>query len=467
LKWKKPIKLVATHLQFKGNGEYFYKAGTDAPETLLGYIDFDDTYMMKEKVPLKKYEAHIPDFNLGDPTWKAGRGKGLIGAVNYLAEKGINAFSFLTYNAGGDGDNVWPFVSRNDKFHYDCSKLDQWQIVFDHAQIKGLYLHFKMQEQENDDNIKGHDNPDLIPESLDGGDLGPERRLYYRELIARFGYLLALNWNIGEENTQSTENQKAIAEYFAENDPYRHNVVLHTFPSAQNKIYTPLLGSNSELTGVSLQNNWNSVFTQTLKWVSESAASGKPWVVANDEQGSAGTGVPPDPGYNGFDANQVSYSIDDVRKQTLWGNIMAGGAGVEYYFGYKLPENDLVAEDFRSRDMSWDYCKNAIDFLADNKIPFQDMKNRNDLVDNKDMNKDKYCLAKTGEIYLVYLAYVSSSTIDLTSESGDFTIEWFNPVTGGELKKGSKKTVKGGQVVSLGDAPSKTNQDWVVVVKLK
>ena len=38
------------------------------------------------------------------------RGKGLIGALNYLAEKGLNAFSFLTYNAGGDGDQVWPFV---------------------------------------------------------------------------------------------------------------------------------------------------------------------------------------------------------------------------------------------------------------------------------------------------------------------------------------------------------------------
>ena len=35
--------------------------------------------------------------------------------------------------------------------------------------------------------------------------LGPERKLYCRELIARFGHNLALNWNLGEENTQSTE----------------------------------------------------------------------------------------------------------------------------------------------------------------------------------------------------------------------------------------------------------------------
>ena len=42
---------------------------------------------------------------------------------------------------------------------------------------------------------------------------------------------------------------------------------------------------------------------------------------------------------------------------------MAGGAGVEYYFGYWLPENDLVAENFRSRDKSWDYGRIALDFF--------------------------------------------------------------------------------------------------------
>ncbi|MCA9035904.1 MAG: DUF5060 domain-containing protein, partial [Planctomycetaceae bacterium] len=122
------------YLRFAESGQYFLKAGADAPETLLGYIDFDGTIAGKpEKVPLKSFAPHIDDWNEGDPTWKDGRGKGLIGAVNYLSRKGCNAFSFLTYNAGGDGDNVWPFVSRDDKLHYDCSKLDQWGIVFDHG----------------------------------------------------------------------------------------------------------------------------------------------------------------------------------------------------------------------------------------------------------------------------------------------------------------------------------------------
>ena len=41
---------------------------------------------------------------------------------------------------------------------------------------------FKMQETENDDHDKGY-----VPESLDGGDLGTQRKLYCRELVARFG----------------------------------------------------------------------------------------------------------------------------------------------------------------------------------------------------------------------------------------------------------------------------------------
>lgn len=108
-------------------------------------------------------------------------------------------------------DNVWPFIDRDDKLHYDCSKLDQWATVFEHGTHRGMYLHFKMQETENDDHNRGRGKKKRVPESLDGGDLGPQRKLYCRELIARFGHNLALNWNLGEENTQSLAQQQAFA----------------------------------------------------------------------------------------------------------------------------------------------------------------------------------------------------------------------------------------------------------------
>jgi hypothetical protein len=405
------------HLQFKGTGEYFLKAGADAPETFLGYAQFDGTYTIlsqtwKVKVPLKTFEKHIADWKDTDPTWQDGKGKGIIGAINYLSSKGVNVFSFLTYNAGGDGDNVWPFIKRNEKYNYDCSKLDQWQILFDHAQTKGLYLHFKTQETENDDNTLGKTKRVVI-ESLDGGDLGPQRRLYYRELIARYSYLLALNWNLGEENSQTTQQEKDMAAYFDETDTYKHNIVMHTFPDQQDKVYTPLLGNNSKLTGLSLQNEWNVVHKRTLKWISESEKAGKPWVIANDEQGPAELGVPPDPGFGNYAKNK-GYDLHDIRKQVLWGNIMAGGAGVEYYFGNVPPENDMLCENYRSRDKSWDYCRIALDFFKTYKIPFWEMINNNKLINNLDDNKDKFCLAKDGEVYLVYLAYTQVTKLDFS-----------------------------------------------------
>ena len=461
------------HLQFAGSKEYFLKAGPDAPETLLGYADFDGTVARKQNVPLKTWQPHVRDWKDGDPTWKGGKGKGLIGALNYLASKGCNAFSFLTYNAGGDGDNVWPFVARDTKFNYDCSKLDQWQIVFDHAQANGLYLHFKLQEQEMDDDRQGHKEVAArkIKTSLDGGDNGHERKLYMRELIARFGHSLALNWNLGEENTQSPKQQRDMSEWIHQVDPFDHHIVVHTFPDQQDKVYPTLLGQKSVLTGASLQNNWNQSHRRTLKWVTDSAKVGKPWVVANDEQGQASMGVPPDPGYDGADGfgtnkDGKKYDMHDIRKHTLWGTLMAGGAGVEYYFGYKLKQNDLICEDFRSRDQSWDYCRIALEFFRDNKIPFHEMKNENRLIGNGNNQNTKYCLARRG-IYLVYLANAETSELDLTGDRGQFSIYWFNPRTGGELTTGSVKSVAGGQKVSLGSPPADPNEDWLAVLRLK
>ncbi|MEM6656261.1 MAG: DUF5060 domain-containing protein, partial [Planctomycetota bacterium] len=110
------------YLTFAETGDLFIKAGPDAPETLLAFKDFDGT--TTRKTPLKSWAPHVRDWREGDPTWQGGKGRGLIGAINYLASEGLNSMSFIPYNAGGDGDNVWPMIAPDKKLHYDCSKLD-------------------------------------------------------------------------------------------------------------------------------------------------------------------------------------------------------------------------------------------------------------------------------------------------------------------------------------------------------
>ena len=446
-------------LRFHDSGEYFWKIGTDAPENLLAYEDFDATPNVGGR--RKSWTPHARDFDpaTAQPcTWAKGKGTELLGALRYLAGKGLNAVSFLTFSLDGDDDNVFPHRLRvpireyealpedhrwetgvwHDRF--DVSKLDQWERIFSYADRMGLYLHFKLQEQEND-------------QKMDGGDLGPERKLYYRELIARFAHHLALNWNLGEENTNTTEQRQAFARYFWEHDPYRHPIVLHTYPSAKDQIYTPLLGNRSFLTGVSLQSPARSVFRDTLTWRRRSEQSGKPWVVANDEQNPPTIGIPPDDADPGHDR---------VRRWVLWGNLMAGGAGIESYFGYKYPNSDLTCQDFHTRDQWWDQCHYAHAFLFQNHIPFWEMENRDDLVRGPN---GTHCLARVGQVYVIYLPQSGSVQLDLRSVRGRFRVDWYDPKHGGPLQQGRIKTIQGGKWAALGRPPSTVTPDWVILVR--
>jgi hypothetical protein len=192
-------------------------------------------------------------------------------------------------------------------------------------------------------------------------------------------------------------------------------------------------------------------------------------VVTNDEQGAAGFGTPPDPGYRGFSGlardGKLEYSLHDIRKATLWGNLMAGGAGVEYYFGYKLPQNDLICEDYRSRDQSWDYGRIALTFFAENDVPFWEMTCADHLVGNDGNDNSCYGFAKAGELYLVYLPDGGTGQLDLAGAQGKFTVQWFDPRRGGSLQNGSVPSIQGGKNVSLGAAPGDQQEDWLVVVR--
>jgi hypothetical protein len=178
----------------------------------LAYDDFDNTPNYKGY--RKSWSPHLGDWRVSNPTWMGGeKGKGALGALNYLAWKGLNVFSFLTFNTVGDDRNVYMYIDNSTELlRIDVSKTAQWEVLFEHADLLGLYMHFKLNERETDF-------------QMDNGELGIQRKVYYREVIARFGHHLALNWNIGEENRNTDPQKLAFAAYFQSVDPYNHPVV--------------------------------------------------------------------------------------------------------------------------------------------------------------------------------------------------------------------------------------------------
>jgi len=426
------------HLQFAETKKYFLKGGADSPENFLAYKEFDGTYSQNPEADYTKtYGPHIADWQSGNPTWKGGNGKGIIGALNYLAGKGMNSIYFLTMNVNGDGKDVWPWISPNEIVRYDVSKLDQWEVVFSHMDKLGLMMHLVTQEQEND-------------QLLDKGDLSTERKLYYRELIARFGHHLAITWNLGEENTNTDAQRKAFSQYIRQLDPYKSPINVHTHPSQKTAIFSSLLGYH-QLEGPSLQIvNPSDTHSETLYWLNQSSAQNHKWVVNLDELGPSFMGVKPD-------AND--YAHDIVRKQALWGNLMAGGGGVEWYFGYKFPDSDLTAQSWRSRDRMWDLTNNALQFFQQ-YLPFWQMQN----ADNLTAATNDFCLALPGKIYAVYLPEGGTTTLDLGNTTASYLVQWYNPRTGGPLQTGTARQITGSGIKSLGLPPQNDSQDWVCLI---
>jgi hypothetical protein len=459
------------YLQFAGTGDFFIKGGADSPENFLAYEGFDGTYSNRDTQKrtgeafasgkLHRYEPHAGDWKEGDPTWTLHRngemtesGKNIIGALNYLASKGMNSVYMLTMNVMGDGDDVWPWTDRNERYRFDCSKLDQWEIVFSHMDLLGIMLHLVTQETENQC-------------LLDMGYTDVQRKLYYRELVARFAHHLAITWNIGEENGpadfspigQTDKQRKDAASYLKKINPYDDLIVIHTHSNEQdrNKIIEPLLGDQG-FDGLSIQTGtMYESHALTYKWQNLSYEAGKQWNVCVDEIGPANTGVKPD---------SVDPDHDNVRRYVLWGNLMAGGGGVEWYFGYDFSDNDLRCEDWHSRAAMWDQTRYALEFFQ-RHLPFWEMKSRDDIA----LNKSDYCLAMDGEIYVVYIPGTSQNNrenslnkIDLTGYEGEFDINWFNPRKGGALELGIITRIPGGLISDIGSPPSDPEKDWVALI---
>jgi hypothetical protein len=439
LKWGR-LEYVGRHyLKFR-DGPYWIKGGTDSPENFFAYDGFDNTPKGKHT-----YKPHIQDWQPGDPDWNHGAAKGIIGALNYLASQRVNSIYFLPMNIGGDGKDTWPFVgpiepkgsSSNDNLHYDISKLYQWETVFTHAQKKGICLHLVLNEAEAPNK-----------KELDNATLGAERKLFYRELIARFGHHLALQWNLSEEYdlglNLGPDRVKEFAEYIQKVDPYGHPITVHNKGKNPDPAWLPFLGDKRfSITSFQYYKELAGRGSEIEKWRKKTADAGRPLPICLDEI----RWTTPD-------------NLAEQRRDIVWPTFLSGGH-TEHFLDQRLD-----TEDFRRYENLWDWTWYARRFMEEN-LPFWEMNPDDGLLsgENSDYGGGQV-FAKKGEVYAIYLPNASpSGTLNLSAASGTFNKRWYNPRNG--RFEGSTTTVSAGRSISLGKPPRDASRDWVILLRKK
>ena len=427
------------YFRFAEDASPFLKSGLGGPENFLAYYEFDGTTgdpfnpCLSGPDFLHHYQAHAADYG-GDAvdqahTWgPTHKGKNLLGAINYLASRGLNSQYFIVHTDSGDGRDVWPWVAALDKVHYDVSKLAQWERVFAHMSARGIQLQFVFEEHENDQLP--------VPWGLGNG-LTTERKLFYREMVARFAHHHAVLWVIGDESDYYDEPpvMESLAAEIRALDPYRHPIAFHSkhpcfgagCPDPQPSIlaqYQPYFGSESfEATVFQTTPAYYNNNTVALR---NAQASSRKWAHHGDEQS----------------LNATPPNLNDNRTKALWGNLMGGGAGVAWYPGNYDPAQypgldfcdyyDLTVEDFREFEGYLDQTRIAIE-IFEAHLPFTEMAPDNALAAPSamiDCVLVRPANAPLG-IKAVYAVYRGSgSATALTLGSGTHSVEWHDPRTG-------------------------------------
>jgi len=215
--------------------------------------------------------------------------------------------------------------------------------------------------------------------------------------------MLALSWNIGEENVQHPGDIRHIINYIASYNIYNHPVVLHSYPD-QKERYRPFLGDVTRLNGLSLQgrqDDYSDLRDDVVTWANIVELSGKNLVLSYDEPGRADGGATVDRDYPDSllpSKREVSIPAEKFLKDALWNALTAGASGVEAYYGYKTGCSDLDCQDHRTRARLWQGGRHALNFFR-NHVGERALTMRAD--DLVTVATDDYVFSKPGEFYII------------------------------------------------------------------
>jgi hypothetical protein len=362
------------YLKFREGG-YWVKFGADEPENLLGKA-----------------------FGAGD--WESKKRQ-----IDYLASKRINAVYIMTHNLEGDEKDVWPWLgdtseeAKRNHLRFDVARLDKWRDLFEYIQSKNIVIHLVL---EDDSAWTGYDHA-----------------RYYREIVARFGYLNALYFNLGEEHNENYSLAEALGymKLLSEIDPYNHPRAIHNVnaPRAEyiDSRYVDLASIQTSPGRPSSLNQlavdwWQACLTRRQR----------PLVVSFDEA------RPPE------------------DRQSWW-SVYTGGGMWESLI--------LVPAGYAATEPVWEQLAIARTFFE--PLPLERMHPANAVV----TKGEAFCLALPGEIYAFYLPAGGAIEVDLTG-GNQYAAEWFDPRSA--ARKDGGKLTGGLQKLAAPDA-----QDWALLIR--
>lgn len=373
------------YLKFR-DGPYWLKAGCDDPENFLGnYANFNT---------LSKRKA----------------------AVDYLAERKINSLYIMTHNLDGDDNDVWPWLGDRPSIakensagdvRFDLAKLAEWRVLFEHMQSRGVVPYLVL---EDDSAWSGYDH-----------------RLYYRELIARFGDLPAVVFNLGEEHNEnySLAQGLELAKELTAIDPYDHPIGIHNVNRPQTAyVDATQLDFTSIQTGqpgraptVEYAIEHNKIATE---WIESCRERGRRILVVNFDEGRP-----------------------ELDRVAWWSAYLAGGV-------WEAHVVEPYDQPLSAWESTWTELGGARAFME--SLPFHEMSPSNDLV----VAGQAFCLAQVGEVYACYLP--QGGEFSLSLPAGQFECSWWNPANGPFGSFERTRLVEGG--VQTFSAP--TSQDWAL-----
>jgi hypothetical protein len=377
------------YLKFR-DGPYWLKAGCDDPENFLGRYKNYDT-------PAKR-----------------------MATVDYLAAKGINSMYIMTHNIDGDDKDVWPWLGKSPseaKAHagkdarFDIAKLTSWRKLFEQMQRKGVVPYLVL---EDDSAWNGYDHA-----------------RYYREMVARFGDLLALLFNFNEEHNENYSLERALEfmQQLNEIDPYGHPRGIHNvnrpsdaYVDATQVDFTSIqTGSPSGARPDPFQHN-----RLAIDWINKCISRRKRVLVVNFDEGRP-----------------------EEDRRAWWSAYLGGGV-------WEAHVRKPYDRPMSAWDTVWTQLGGARAFME--TLPFWEMTPDNQLV----KTGTAFCLAKPGKAYALYLPSGGTVAVDLDPGS-IYEFGWWRATNGcdGDFQKTG--TVPGG--TQRFGAPS--DGDWALRVVKK